>query len=251
MDKLAQQACCHVYSARDYTLEGEQRRSSDGDSDPLGAALARKAGGDPLAAPGSPGAMARKASQAQASPSPRGSGGSIRANRVAPSPPETTSGGGAGYPAIQSPGGGYPALDASAPSAANLDSIDAVAEAERAAALAGEAFQMAGKAQQMLDAVARSHSNRLMASPPAAAPAYPPPAVAAGMVGGTQSGWLAPHTSSPSSPPLSTQSSAIFVGVCARHPPAGLGPWRRAAQLPTHACAPSPPSLPQRQAPPM
>lgn len=78
--------------------------------------------------------------------SPRTSGGSIRANKVAPSPPEVSSGGGAGYPEVASPGAGYPAVDASAPSAAG---VDAMAEAERAAALAGEAFQMAGRAQQV------------------------------------------------------------------------------------------------------
>lgn len=58
LDKLKALNCCHIYSARDYTLEGEQRRSSDGGGDPA-AALARKAAADPLAAPGSPGAMAR------------------------------------------------------------------------------------------------------------------------------------------------------------------------------------------------
>lgn len=53
MDKLKQAACCHIYSARDYTLEGSG--SEDGGSGP--GLFPRK--GDPLMAPPSPSAMAR------------------------------------------------------------------------------------------------------------------------------------------------------------------------------------------------
>ena len=52
MDKLKQQACCHIYSARDYSLEG----SGNGDGSQF-----ITGGGkvDPLLTPPSPSAMAR------------------------------------------------------------------------------------------------------------------------------------------------------------------------------------------------
>ena len=55
MDKLKQAGCCHIYTSRDYTLEGSggSEHSSDG-----GVQFARSKV-DPLLAPPSPSAMAR------------------------------------------------------------------------------------------------------------------------------------------------------------------------------------------------
>ncbi len=84
-------------------------------------------------------------------------------------------------------------------------------EAERAAALAGEAFKMASRAQHMLDEVARTTSRCNTASQPGSpaaggygapaqpwAVAAPPPALGA-------------ETSQPG---LVSQSSQVFTGPC-------------------------------------
>ena len=57
MDKLRPLGCCHVYSARDYTLEAERGSSSDserGDREHSAAADKKKAGLAPLSVPQSP-----------------------------------------------------------------------------------------------------------------------------------------------------------------------------------------------------
>lgn len=53
MDKLQQQACCHIYSARDYSLEGSG--GGDGSQFITGGTSGGKV--DPLLAPPSPSAM--------------------------------------------------------------------------------------------------------------------------------------------------------------------------------------------------
>ena len=53
MDKLKQAACCHIYSARDYALEGSGSEDGSGGA----AQFMRKV--DPLLSPPSPSAMAR------------------------------------------------------------------------------------------------------------------------------------------------------------------------------------------------
>lgn len=55
LDKLKQAGCCHIYSARDYTMEGSG--GSDDRSD--GGAHFARSKVDPLLAPPSPAAMAR------------------------------------------------------------------------------------------------------------------------------------------------------------------------------------------------
>lgn len=55
LDKLKQAGCCHIYSARDYTMEGSG--ASDDGSD--GGAQFARSKVDPLLAPPSPSAMAR------------------------------------------------------------------------------------------------------------------------------------------------------------------------------------------------
>lgn len=90
---------------------------------------------------------------------------------------------------------------------------DVVAEAQRAAALAGEAFAMASKAQQLLDGVARTSMAGAAAGSPTAygqglgggSPAhmYPVPPPAAGMQQGGQGAGIAQVT-----------AQQLFTGQC-------------------------------------
>ncbi|KAL4448506.1 hypothetical protein ABPG75_005725 [Micractinium tetrahymenae] len=189
MDSLKQLGCCHIYSQRDYTLEGEGHSGADGHGDHAGAALAKKkaAGGlDVFDCPPSPTIMARVDDQpppARAATPPWSS--PFKASRVAPEPASPTLGAaggvGGGAPGSQM----YPAVypgSPSAPAAALAAVPDDVAlrlEAERAAQLAGQAYAMASQAQSLLDIVARSSSRVSMAagsqptSPHAASPGSP------------------------------------------------------------------------------
>ena len=88
LDKLRPARCCHIHSARDFTLEGEQHESDDGEGHPGPGAMAAKAA---ALAPPSPSAMTRKAAGVPASPM----GGGIRA---APPPPLYPAVGGAEAP---------------------------------------------------------------------------------------------------------------------------------------------------------
>ena len=85
------------------------------------------------------------------------------------------------------------------------------AEAQKAAALAGEAYAAASRAQALLDQVARSASRSGPPSPTHAAygAAPPPPAYGLGAA-------LPPAGAGPASPPapLSAQTSAVFMGPC-------------------------------------
>lgn len=56
MDSLRAIGCCHIYSARDYTLEGEGEGGDDGSGGPK---LKFKGGAMPLDVPNSPTILAR------------------------------------------------------------------------------------------------------------------------------------------------------------------------------------------------